>query len=208
MPSLERIESLFRLLLPPASREHVLGDLHEKYKSRREFVVAALSVLGYVIFGRIRRTTDFQVFLMETFAVYSSFLATAWWLGRESFLHNDAGFLRLAIPTALIAIGLLLSNAYADPAKEPRGMQRIFETAGSISVAFLGGSFAVPFETLLYGSCTSLVLVSTLRILFPPILRGPSSVALQSRQTPVSWRSTILLAAVFAIVVMLAMYHR
>jgi hypothetical protein len=48
----------------------VLGDLHEKCKSPRQYFIEAAGVLGPVIVSRIRRTTDFQVFLMETFAVY------------------------------------------------------------------------------------------------------------------------------------------
>ena len=201
---LERVEKLFRLLLPPAAREHVLGDLREKCKSRQEYVATALPVLGCVVFSRIRRTTDFQVFFMEGLTVYLAFSTAAWWLGQKVFLYNHAGFVRLAMPTALIALGVLLSNAYADPAKQRGWAQSVFECAGCISVAFLSASFAVPFEILLYGSCISLVLLSTLRMLFPPILSGPSSIALSSPQTPIKWKSAILVAAVFAIVVFLA----
>ena len=150
------------------------------------------------------RTTDFQVFFMEGLTVYLAFSSAAWWLGQKAFLYNHAGFVRLAIPTALIALGLLLSNAYADPAKQRGWAQCVFECAGCISVAFLAASFAVPFEILLYGSGTSLVLLSTLRMLFPPILSGPSSIALSNPQTPIKWKSAILVAAVFAIVVFLA----
>ncbi|HEY3939474.1 MAG TPA: hypothetical protein VGL97_18730 [Bryobacteraceae bacterium] len=177
MTLLPLFEKLFRLLLPPASREHVLGDLHEKCKSPRAYLADAISVLGPVIIGRIRRTTDVQVFLMETVVVYASFSAAAWYLGEKAFLYEHSGFARLAIPVTLTAIGLLAANAYADPRKPRSLFKPLRQIGGSLAVAFLGQAilfdtrpdFAVPFGVMLWGSCTSLVLVSTLRMLFPPI---------------------------------------
>jgi hypothetical protein len=155
----------------------VLGDLHEKCKSPRAYLADAISVLGPVIIGRIRRTTDVQVFLMEIVVVYASFSAAAWYLGEKAFLYERSGFARLAIPVTLTAIGLLVSNAYADPRKQRSLFKPIRQIAGSLAVGFLGQAilfdarpdFAVPFGIMLWGSCTSLVLVSTLRMLFPPI---------------------------------------
>jgi hypothetical protein len=234
MPSLRHLENLFRLLLPPASREHVLGDLHEKCKSRRQYVAEALSVLGPVIVGRIRRTTDFGVFLMETLAVYLSFSAAAWWLGQKTFLYDHSGFARLVIPTTIAAIGLLISNAYADPGRQSFFIKPILQSAGSLSVAFLGQAvlfdthpnFAVPFGIMLYGSCTSLVLVSTLRMFFPPILNGWSKIALLNEprvsrksklvprtmilpQAPVRLKTAITIAAVLLVAALLTsnMWH-
>ena len=238
MPSLQRLENLFRLLLPPASREHVLGDLHEKYNSPRQYVMDAISVLGPVIVSRIRRTTDFQVFLMEIFAVYMSFSAAAWWLGETAFLYDHIGFARLAIPTTVTVVGLLMCNAYADPEKASPLLRPILESAGSISVAFLGQavifdtrpSFAVPFAIMLFGSCMSFVLVSTLRVLFPPILSNRSKIAVpkepripqqpnlvpvrlplqQIRQTitdvqsPIRWKIAAICAAALLVAALLA----
>ncbi len=178
MPFLNRLETLFGLLLPSACREHVLGDLHEKCRSPREYLVEALSVLGPVIVSRIRRTADLQVFLMETFAVYLSFTLAAWWLGQRAFLFDHNGFARLAIPTTVTVVGLLLSNAYANPKKPRSWKEPILESARSLSLGLFGQaaifdsrpSFAVPFGIMAYGSCLSLVLVSSMRMLFPPIL--------------------------------------
>lgn len=177
MPAFQLFETLFGLLLPPASREHVLGDLHEKCKTPREYGLEAISVLGPVIISRIRRTTDLQVFLMEIFAVYLSFSEAAWWMGQKAFLYDYAGFARLAIPTSVTVIGLLLCNAYADPAKESSLIRPVLQSAGSVAFAWLGQAvlfdtspqLAVPFAVMLYGSCISIVLVSTIRVLFPPI---------------------------------------
>ncbi len=80
MPAPKLLESVLRFLLPPASREHVLGDLQERYKSLKSYLIDALSVIPPVIVSRIRRTTDLQAFLIEAFTVYCSFTMTAWYL--------------------------------------------------------------------------------------------------------------------------------
>lgn len=185
MASLQRLESLFGVLLPPASREHVLGDLREKCRSRKQYVVEAAGVLGPVIFSRIRRTTDVQVFLMEAFAVYLSFSAAAWGMGQQAFLYQQAGFVRLAIPTLVTVIGLLLCNAYRNAAKAPSVRTAVLETVGSLSAALLGqamlldtrSSFGVPLRILLYGGSISFVLLSTLRMFFPPVRNGGAKIA-------------------------------
>ena len=179
MSSLQWLENLFGVLLPPACREHVLGDLRERCSSPRQYLVDAASVLAPVVISRIWRTTDFQVFVMEIMALYASFLAAAWWLGQRGFLY-DHGFALLAMPTLVAAVGLLISNAYADPNKRS-SKKPILQSAGSIALALLGQgvlfetrpSWTVPFEILLYGSLIGFVLVSTLRMLFPPTYFGP-----------------------------------
>lgn len=178
MPPPKHLENFLRLLLPPASREHVLGDLRERYTSPKAYLMEALSVLGPVIVSRIRRTTDFQVFLMETLTVYLSFTTAGWYLGEQSFLYDHAGFVRLAVPSSVAVVALLFCNAYSDSERKALG-KSILQSAGSISLAFLGQavvfdtqpSLAVLFRTLLYGSLLSLLLLSPLRILFPPVER-------------------------------------
>lgn len=180
MPAPKHIENLFRLLLPPACREHVLGDLHERFKSPRQYLAEGLAVLPPVIISRIRRTTDFQVLLIEALALYGSFSAAAVYLGQKAFLYDQAGFALLAIPTTVAEMGLLICNAYTDPAK-PLWFKPLMQSAGSIALAFLGQamifdtqpSLAIPFSIMLYGSCISLLLVSTLRMLFRPALNSP-----------------------------------
>jgi hypothetical protein len=182
MPVPRQIESVVRFLLPPACREHVLGDLHERYESPGQYVAEALSVLGPVIVSRIRRTTDLQVLLMETFSIYLSFSAAAWYLEQQAFLYDHAGFARLAVPTTLAVVGLLISNAYSDLEKQSP-VKSMTQTAGSLALAFLGQavlfdvhSLDVPFSVMLWGGCTSFFLVSTLRMIFPPIARRPTFV--------------------------------
>lgn len=178
MPAPRLLENLLRLLLPPASREHVLGDLNERYQSPKSYLIDALSILGPVIISRIRRTTDFQLFLIEAFTVYLSFATSAWYLGQKNFLYEHAGLARLAAPTIVAALALLISNAYSDP--ERRSFSKpILQSGASICLAFLGQaivfdtqpSLAVPFPVMLYGSLSSLLLIAALRMLPRPYLR-------------------------------------
>ena len=52
------IEAIVGWLVPPASREHVLGDLRERAATTREYVAHAIDVVPAVIFSRLRRTFD------------------------------------------------------------------------------------------------------------------------------------------------------
>ncbi len=177
------LENLLHLLLPPDSREHVLGDLQERCTSTKSYLVDALSVLGPVIISRIRRTTDFQVFLMEALTIYLSLTTAAWYLGERAFLYHHGGFIRLALPTTVAVIALLFCNAYSDLAK-PSLHKAVLQSAGSLALAFLGQAFlfdthpglAVPFPVMLYGSLLGCALIAPLRILFPPTLRRPKFV--------------------------------
>src|SRR5260370_6368150 len=94
------LEGMVGLLIPPASRENVLGDLQERYRSPGQYVVDALSTVPMVAFSRIRRTTDPQILLMEAFALYLAFV-TAAWSGDQALLTGEWGLLRLSLPPAV-----------------------------------------------------------------------------------------------------------
>ena len=167
-------EAVLGILLPPACREQVLGDLHERYTGPVRYFGDALSAVPCVIISRIRRTTDPQVLLMEAFALYLSFVGVAWISGQSAFLYEPWGLLRLAIPTAVVLVALVLADAYADPAKRSP-VKPMLQTAFCIGFAFLSQAtfwatdpdLAVPLRIMLYGAGISLVLVSALRVFFP-----------------------------------------
>ena len=173
-------EAVVGLLIPPACREHVLGDLHERYTGPRRYVADAVGTVPRVIVSRIRRTTDPQVFVMEASALYFSFLAAARWLGGTSFLYERSGFLRLAIPALVALLALMLADAYARPGKRlPR--KAVLEATLGVAFAFLSQAAlsvtyppsVVPGWIMISGGALSVVLVSTLRMLFPPDGRRP-----------------------------------
>src|SRR5262245_36072085 len=93
-------ERVVRALVPPASREHVLGDLDERYESPRQYVRDALATLPFVIGSRIRRTTHPIGFLFTVaflwFAVFYGSFHKSWVIalipsiaGALSFVFRD-----------------------------------------------------------------------------------------------------------------------
>ena len=72
------VEALVAVLVPPACREEVLGDLHERYRSAAQYSLDAASTVPLVILSRIHRTADSRALLIQAFAFYASFLAAAW----------------------------------------------------------------------------------------------------------------------------------
>jgi hypothetical protein len=54
----ELMEKIVRLLVPPATREHVMGDLSERYRSPRQYLTEVLRSLPFIIVSQIRRTSN------------------------------------------------------------------------------------------------------------------------------------------------------
>lgn len=167
-------ETLVGLMIPPACREDVLGDLHERYTSPRRYIADAMCVVPLLIVSRVRRTTDPQVFLMELFAVYLSFLSAAWFLDVSMF-SDRLEIVRLAIPAAIAVLATTLGDAYARPGIPPP-RQAVRSAATGMAFAFAleavlwtgGRELAAPLSILFCGAGLSLFFVSTLRLLFRP----------------------------------------
>jgi hypothetical protein len=167
----------------------VLGDLYERYTSPRQYLLDAVCTVPLVVFSRIRRTTDLRVLLMEASVLYLSFLAAARYMD-SGFLSDPRGMFRLAIPPAAVLVALMLGDAYADPRK-PSAVKPIRGTALALGFALFfqallsvgNRELALPFWILLSGGGASLLLVSALRLLFPPVADGP-----QSASGPAFWQ--------------------
>ena len=160
---MKRLEAIAGFLTPPACRESVLGDLRERYVSNSQYVAEAAVTIPAVVWSRILRTTDPQVLLMEGFALYACFLLPAWTAG--TFLLEQWAFVRLAVPAVVALLVLVLVDAYATPGKRsPLGPVR--DAVFGLMVAGLTGS--VPLPVMLMGGGMSVLLVSGLRMLFPP----------------------------------------
>ena len=82
------IEGVVRLLTPPACREHVLGDLWERYRSPGQYLKDAMWTLPFVIVSRIRRTASAPLLAFQAFSVFAIF----------------AGPWMIPIPTAISAM--------------------------------------------------------------------------------------------------------
>ena len=167
----QRIEKIVGLLIPPAAREEVLGDLHERCVSNGQYILEALQVLPMVVASRIRRTADMEVLLMAFVVAYLSYMGAAWFLDRASFGGNLEP-LRLAVPPLMVLVGAALEDAYAKPgARSP--LRPLRGPVLGLAIAYLSqialGTMSLPRWTWLYGSALALPLTSALRVLFPPV---------------------------------------
>ena len=216
-------EAIVAILLPPACREEVLGDLHERYRSRLQYAADALSTVPLVILSRIRRTADPRVLVIQAFALYASFLTAAWFKD-ASLLQAQWGLLRLAIPPGMALLGLILEDAYATPGhrsplKLLRGPLLGFGLAVGSQAVFRAGKsdLAVPSWIMIYASAMSLLLSSAIRLLFPPVtdrLQGVNAPALWLKQDGGTGENTqgvtqaALIAAIVAVALCVVVAYR
>ena len=168
-------EAIVAILVPPACREEVLGDLHERFKSPLQYAADALRTVPMVIFSRMRRTVDAQILLIQAFALYMSFLG-ATWLGDAAVLREPWGLVRLAIPAGMATLGLILDDTYASRGRRSSlslargpmiGLGLALAFQGMLSIS--GPNLALPPGIMLYGCAMSLLLSSAVRMLFPPM---------------------------------------
>lgn len=196
------LEAVVALLIPPACREEVLGDLCERHSTRVRHMILALRTVPFVIASRIRRTTDAQVLLMEALLLYASFLTAALFTDR-SLLSSQWGMLRLAVPVAVTLSVVVLGDAWARSKRTPLNLIR--EVAIGLGLGRLCLGILPPLMTL-SGACAALVSVSTVRILFRP---GTGSH--QTATGPASWaepqdlsKTTKSLLAAAAVIILAA----
>jgi hypothetical protein len=116
------MEGVVELLIPPAAREAVAGDLRELYSSPRQYGLAALKALPCVIASQARRNANLPLLGLQGVILYASIvtLAPAW--SAEAMLL-----------TLLALLVLLLRDAY-QPVRRPATRIAILQTQG---VSFL-----------------------------------------------------------------------
>ena len=118
------VEALLRWLLPPQSRENVLGDLYERWRAAdpaqaaRQYWRDALRTAPYVIWSQLWRTFDLRLACAQSLAVYASFVSAALLvLGAPAyeFFGEQHGVLRIGVITLGTMVSLLLSDTYLGP---------------------------------------------------------------------------------------------
>jgi hypothetical protein len=147
-------EAVTAMLIPPACREEVLGDLHERYRSPLQYGFDVLRTVPLVILSRVRRSADPQALLLQAVAVYLSFLGAAWFT--RGAVRAD--LFRLAMAPAVAMTGVMIQDAYARP-----GLARA-PAMGLGSALLLQGFFEA--RIVLYGCAMGFLLCSALRVLF------------------------------------------
>jgi hypothetical protein len=177
-------EGLVYALLPPACREEILGDMRERNRSSAQYLLEAASTVPSVIYSRIRRTTDAVVTLMLALSMYTALVLSARWRSPE-LLASASGYARLAIPPAIFLVAIILADAYSDPKKRWPLKPLLGPTLG-LALAYaveLNSRWALPASVLAWGGAMSVLLVSTLRLLFPPVTERP-----QAAKIPAFWQ--------------------
>jgi hypothetical protein len=176
-------EAIVYWLLPPACREEVLGDMRERNLDSTQYFIEATHTIPSVIYSRIRRTTDAVLVLMEGVSLYTAFVMSAWWLDHE-LLFREYGFVRLAAPPAIVLAAIILADAYSDPKKRPRLKPLFGPTLGLVLIYAieLSHQWALPVSVLAWGGALGVLIVSTLRLTFPPITERP-----QVAKIPAFW---------------------
>jgi hypothetical protein len=110
----ELIEKIVGILIPAACREHVLGDLYERYSSPGQYILDALSVLPFLLASRIVRTFRLELLVAQASALYITFAGASIVAG-PSYLYDKGALFPLALVIADALLVLLLCDAYADP---------------------------------------------------------------------------------------------
>jgi hypothetical protein len=177
-------EALVYWLLPPACREEVLGDMRERNQTSAQYLVEATCTVPSAIYSRIRRTTDAVLTLMVALSMYTAFVMSARWLDPE-LLFREYGFARVAIPTAIFLVAIILADAYSDP-KKRWPLKPLFGPTLGLALNYaveLHHRWALPASVLAWGGAVSVLLVSTLRLRFPPVTERP-----QVAKIPTFWQ--------------------
>lgn len=176
-------EAVAAILIPPACREEVLGDLHERNATAWRFTLDAVRTVPLVIASRIRRMSEPGLLAMYAIGLFLSFFVAAWFDMRP-LVYERWGFSRLAIPCGVELLALLLEDAYARPGHASamrllRGPKMLAFAAAFFSQAALwatGSTLTLPFAIVLRGGAAGLALTLTIRSVFqPPSIsrRGP-----------------------------------
>ena len=174
------VEAVVALLIPPARREEVLGDLHERYRSTTAYVLDALRTVPHVIASQIRRTTDPRIVIFEALALYVSFLTAPaqphgksllFEPGLQPSLDHAPGVLLVAIPVVIALLALRFVDAYARPEKRTR-MGTAAESLLAVAIGYgaeellriAHPGLTLPRGALLQGGVIAAFLVWLLRI--------------------------------------------
>ena len=164
------VEILLSIVLPPACRESVLGDLHERYRSTPQYAWDAVSSVPLVIVSRIKRTTDAGLLVLEALVLYLAFVTSGRFADDAQFLYQPNAYLRLAVPVLAALLALVLLDAYASnqnrlvygPVAAMAGIWIQLKMTGAYP------AWALPAHVLVYATGLGLLLVGGLRILFGP----------------------------------------
>ena len=153
------IDAVVRRLVPPDCREHVVGDLWERYTSPRQYVLDAVRTIPAVVASQIRRTARLSLLAIQALVLavcYSPGTRAAWW--------------HVAAPTLAGVVALVLRDAYRDRQIGALRRAAIDATAAVASTLLVQASIGawqpgvLRFRRVLIGTAFSLLMLTLLRL--------------------------------------------
>jgi len=176
------LERVVGLLIPPACREHVLGDLHERYTSLSQYVREAIGTLPLVISSQARRNFRIELCLSEACVLYLTFAGVVL-AGRASF-NVEGGLLPLIVSLLPLRLCLTIADAYIDPQDASPRRQRL-ELGVALTLGLLMHSvlrlfypeWTLSASVVLTGTVVSVPMLIMLRDFFRPIRRDVATSA-------------------------------
>lgn len=161
------IERFVSALIPPASREHVLGDLYQRNRSEWQYVLDACRVVPHVIWSQVRRTASPTLLIAEFALVYLAFASAA--VSVVGFFGQPFAVYRLTIAAIVALVTLVLRDAYAAAKRSSNEVSAdallailtILITEQLLLVAGIG--LALPRVITISGSIASLIALSGIR---------------------------------------------
>jgi hypothetical protein len=141
------IETIVRLSIPAPCREHVVGDLWERYRSPGSFMLDAARTVPFVIASQIRRTTRGSALVIQAFLLAVGFAVGA------------GGLVTPIAPVAAALLGLVLRDAYKSCVSVSAGqvlrdlaVGAGFVVASQIGLALLRPSLLLPLPAAVSGA--------------------------------------------------------
>lgn len=98
--------TMMNRLIPPPSREAVLGDLWEGYRSPAQFLKQGLAVLPFLVFSQVRRRSSWPILGLQTFILFACL---------RGFLPTEAmpaPWMRASLPTLFVFLALAWHDTY------------------------------------------------------------------------------------------------
>jgi hypothetical protein len=132
---------------------------------------------------------------MEAVSLYTAFVMSAWRLDHE-LLFREYGFARLVVPPAIFLAAIILADAYSEP-KKRWPLKPLLGPALGFALAYaveMNHRWALPVSVLAWGGALSVVIVSTLRLTFPPVTERP-----QAAKIPTFWQKLELSSPSFSL---------
>lgn len=178
------LEAAVRRVLPPAAREHVLGDLQERFAetgSVARYLLDAALILPYVLGSQARRNVDARLAALEAVAVAASCVEATHRVQANEFSSLIPGVLC----TVLVALtALILGDTYVEPRNRARfhDLRQYLLAYGAVGLAGLALGGVLPWMAIVRrlaipAAQTGFVLLFLVRISFAALNRATAQEA-------------------------------